>query len=383
MTGRWTTAPEIRAKVRRRWDDGTLLRAYAARDPLPEIDVPLRGPRVAEISADIGAVQDWVAALVTGERGGAHYALEYTAIGGRGIGRNELPSRAKITSYDQAWAVLGVTKEVARLDQILAAVAAEPAVLAWVISQPLKALAFPGKWEALLAARRWLEASRGTGRYLREISAPGVDTKFVERHRGVLATLLDAPTTAAGFTTALGLAGKPETVRLRFDHGFAGLPFQLSEATFRLAELSRVQVAVQQAILVENETTFVSLPVPAEGVVIWGKGFEVGRAGSLPWLRSAEVRYWGDLDTHGFAILNQLRAWLPQTQSFLMDRETLLAHRDRWVSEGSPTRARLVRLTTEESALYEDLVSDRLGEKVRLEQERIDWKWAMKHLPFD
>lgn len=41
------------------------------------------------------------------------------------------------------------------------------------------------------------------------------------------------------------------------------------------------------------------------------------------------VHYWGDLDTHGSAILDRLRAWLPQTRSFLMDRETLLDHRER------------------------------------------------------
>jgi len=51
------------------------------------------------------------------------------------------------------------------------------------------------------------------------------------------------------------------------------------------------------------------------------------------------VHYWGDLDTHGFAILNQLRAWLPQTRSFLMDRQTLVEHRDRWGREPAPTAA--------------------------------------------
>ena len=36
----------------------------------------------------------------------------------------------------------------------------------------------------------------------------------------------------------------------------------------------------------------------------------------------------------------------------------------------------------EESGLYQDLVSDRFGDRVRLEQERIDWTWAKQHLPF-
>ena len=93
------------------------------------------------------------------------------------------------------------------------------------------------------------------------------------------------------------------------------------------------------------------------------------------------VHYWGDLDTHGFAILDRLRAWLPQTTSFLMDRDTLLAHRERWGSEPSPTAAALTRLTDAEQATYEDLVGDRYADRVRLEQERIDWAWALERWP--
>ncbi|MGQ0845264.1 MAG: Wadjet anti-phage system protein JetD domain-containing protein [Sporichthyaceae bacterium] len=90
----------------------------------------------------------------------------------------------------------------------------------------------------------------------------------------------------------------------------------------------------------------------------------------------------GDLDTHGFAILDRLRAHLPQTTSFLMDRRTLLAHRERWGAEDRPTAARLTRLTAEEHDLYADLVADRLGDRVRLEQERIDWALALDRLPY-
>ena len=86
--------------------------------------------------------------------------------------------------------------------------------------------------------------------------------------------------------------------------------------------------------------------------------------------------YWGDIDTHGFAILDRLRAWLPQTRSVMMDRETLLAHRDRWVSEERPASSSLTRLTRAEQDLFADLVTDALGERIRLEQERVDWRWA-------
>ena len=91
----------------------------------------------------------------------------------------------------------------------------------------------------------------------------------------------------------------------------------------------------------------------------------------------------GNLDTHGFAILDRLRAWLPQTRSLLMDRQTLLEHRERWGVEDRPTRAALTRLTTDEHLLYSELVTDGFGERIRLEQERINWDWAQARLASD
>jgi hypothetical protein len=41
----------------------------------------------------------------------------------------------------------------------------------------------------------------------------------------------------------------------------------------------------------------------------------------------------GDLDTHGLAILSRARLKLPSLESALMDKHTLLCHRDLWVSE--------------------------------------------------
>ncbi|HMR50663.1 MAG TPA: DUF2220 domain-containing protein [Arachnia sp.] len=115
----------------------------------------------------------------------------------------------------------------------------------------------------------------------------------------------------------------------------------------------------------------------------WGSGYRVDLIGALPFLAGAEVDYWGDLDTHGFAILNRLRHGAPHARSLLMDLETLLAHRDRWGAEPQPTAAALDRLTVEEDELYRALVADRYGLRVRLEQGRIDWRWSSTACPPD
>jgi len=106
-------------------------------------------------------------------------------------------------------------------------------------------------------------------------------------------------------------------------------------------------------------------------MVIFGAGYGFENLATADWLQHKDIFYWGDIDTHGFAILNQLRATFPRTQSLLMDQQTLLAHRPLWGDETQPETANLARLNAEESALYDQLRHNHWGNRVRLEQERI------------
>jgi hypothetical protein len=376
----WTTPGDIAARVRRRWDDGSLLRAYAVGAHFDPIEVVLRGPKPSQVGDDVSAAREWVAVLDDGRRNDSRYTLQWQSIGGRQIGRNRLPVRAVISMIDQVWALLGVIDEVRRFDELLALAHEYPQVRQWVVGQPLRALEMAAEMPQLIAAFGWLDSHRQSQRYLREISAPGVDTKFAERHRPVLAAMLGVSSTAAGFLAGLGLRSKPGLVRLRPAPSL-GLPGPLTELAARSEELAQLSVEPRTAVIVENEISYLSIDIPEDGVVIWGKGFEVDNVGRLRWLGDADVQYWGDIDTHGFAILDRLRAWLPQARSVMMDRETLLAHRDRWVSEDRPATSTLTRLTPDERDLYVELVEDGLGERVRLEQERIDWRWVEQRLP--
>ena len=375
MNHPWTTPRDIEARVRRRWDDGSLLRAHAGAPPFTPMEIPVRGPKASEIGDDLVAVKEWIAALNAASAAGRRYDVMVEQIGGRHIGRNLVPSRVIVSTTDQAWALLRVRRDVERFEELLELAGSTPAVRRWVIANPHRALDLAEELPPLIAAFSWLDAHRDSGRYLREISAPGVDTKFAERHRSVLAAMLGVSSTSASFLTELGLRTKPEMVRIRVSPSL-GLPSPLSELSVRATELTELPITPRSALVVENEITYLSVEVPEDGIVIWGKGFEVDRVGRLHWLAGIPVVYWGDIDTHGFAILDRLRAWLPHTRSVLMDRETLLAHRDRWVREDRPATSSLTRLSSAELDLYTDLVTDRLGSRVRLEQERVDWKAA-------
>ncbi|MCL7660007.1 DUF2220 domain-containing protein, partial [Klebsiella pneumoniae] len=75
----------------------------------------------------------------------------------------------------------------------------------------------------------------------------------------------------------------------------------------------------------------------------------------MDWIVGARVIYWGDLDSHGFAILNRLRSHLPEVESVLMDEATLLAHRDLWVPEPKPHAGSFAHLTGTEARALERL----------------------------
>ncbi|MNE81047.1 hypothetical protein D3C80_1776690 [compost metagenome] len=65
-----------------------------------------------------------------------------------------------------------------------------------------------------------------------------------------------------------------------------------------------------------------------------------------------------------------------------MDRATLLEHQALWGQEPADKRcnAALGRLTEAEQALYRELREDRLGERLRLEQEHVRFGWLRQAL---
>ncbi|MBR22195.1 MAG: DUF2220 family protein [Microcella pacifica] len=377
---RWTTPSDIAAAVRQRWRDGELLRAYVAQQQFPRIEVALRGPVAADLGVHFDAARTWADSVRRASRDGRGFDIVHGRIGGRLAGATDIPTRAVVSRYEQAWALLGVADQATVFASMLDAAVDTPRARTWALSSPVAAIALAAEWTTMLAACAWLDTHRDTGLYVRQASAPGVDTKFIERHRRVLAAMLDVPAGKRSFEVALGLAIKPSTVRLRFDPAVMGMPRGLTEAVVRTDELNRLTVRARRALIVENEITYLSVPVAAGCVVLWGKGYEVDEPASLSWLNDMEVDYWGDLDTHGFSILNRVRTRLPHVTSVLMDRETLLAHQLHWSHESSPTSAALRQLNGEEAALYSDIVTDRYGQAIRLEQELINWEWATQRI---
>jgi hypothetical protein len=210
------------------------------------------------------------------------------------------------------------------------------------------------------------------------VDITGVDTKFVESRRTLFDELLgflvpgalDLRAKRESFEARFGLREKPLRGRFRFldpEMNLSGLTDIEADAT----EFARHPLPVDRVFIVENEINFLSFPPASRALVVWGGGYSIDRIREAAWLSSRDLIYWGDIDTHGFGILDRLRSLFPSVRSFLMDRETFLGHQRLWVAEPKPRNDQLSRLTAAESAVYDELRENKLGERVRLEQERV------------
>ncbi|MCZ7420700.1 MULTISPECIES: Wadjet anti-phage system protein JetD domain-containing protein [unclassified Micromonospora] len=376
---RWSTPADLVAKLRRRWNSGELLTAYA-RQRWEPIVVPLRAPTAVELGENFGAAQDWLAAWQAVDP--TLVRLEWKRVGGRLVGSNEVPHRAVIDSADRMWSLLRVKRQVETFLRLVEATRSSvPGLVEWMIAEPMKVLDHEPSWPRLVDVVRWIDRHPSSERYVRQIDVPGVDTKFIEQHRGVLAQLLDRqlapervdPAQPPGrFAERYRFRTKPAYVRLRaLTRPAPAALGPFSELTVRVDELAACPPDVARVLVVENETTYLALPPVPDTIAVFGGGYAVRALAPLAWLHDRKLTYWGDIDTHGFAILDRLRQVFPHTASTLMDADTLLRHRAHWGREATPVAVELARLTPDESQVYRDLVADRYAPALRLEQERI------------
>ena len=83
------------------------------------MELPLRGPKPSDVGDDLEAARQWAAQLGAGRHGDTRYPLQRTSVAGRCIGRHAIPARALVTSFDQAWALLGVAASIRHFDGLV------------------------------------------------------------------------------------------------------------------------------------------------------------------------------------------------------------------------------------------------------------------------
>lgn len=386
---RWTTPDELRAQVQRLWERGRLLAERVAPSELFPLKLALRAPGSADWSERFDAVRTWARSLPQEAPQG--YRVVLREVRHRVLGHNAVPGEVWIDTLDEALALIGKQRAAQRFDALVTQTRdRQPALLPWLQAQPLRALDLSEDWPRLLDVVGWLQAHPRPGIYLRQVDLPGIHSKFIEAHRGVLAELLDRALPAeainAGssrFEPRYGWRSKPVRIRLRLlDARQALLPTgPEQDITLTHEAFIRLDPAASRVFITENETNFLCFPAMADALVIFGAGYGVDLLAQAGWLQQRRVGYWGDIDTHGFAILDQLRSGLAHVDSLLMDRDTLMAHRAQWVDEPEPIQRNLPRLRPGEQALYDELRWQRIEARaLRLEQERLGFGWVQNAL---
>lgn len=290
----------------------------------------------------------------------------------RTLGTQSLPVAAWIDDPTQAIALINRTREAARFDALVKIT--DPVNLAWVSGHPMRLLEIGDDWGAVQAVAAWLRHHPQPQIFIRQVEIPGVHTKVIEVHKRTIAELVpgDATSGSFWFERRYGFRTNPALVRFRvLDESLCLLP-GVTELAMPVAEFIRWCPPARTIYVTENLTTYLSFPRAPGSLVVFGSGNEAPELlAETPAVQRARLFYTGDIDTHGFAILNRFRARLPHTHSLLMDMTALTEHRELWAVEKTQVTRDLPHLDADEAEVFDALRTNRLGDHVRLEQERI------------
>jgi hypothetical protein len=381
----WTTSADLRHQVLRSWEHGKILDSGMTGETLFPLRLSLRRPDAKAMGQSFEAVRAWIRELEENSRAsrGFGYEIEWADINHRQLGRNRIPNRISIPTQSDALRLIGKEREGRRFKE-LAQITIEkfPALAQWVSRRPFVLIDHAQDWPRVLDVLAWFRSHPRSNLYLRQVDIPGVDTKFIEARKALLCELLDrvlaphddqpAAAAAQTFEQRYGLRSKLPLVRFRVLDGRIAIA-GLTDLAIPVSDFAALNIAAQHVFITENEVNGLAFPSFPEAIVVFGLGYGVELLQTASWIGRAHISYWGDIDTHGFAMLDRLRGVFPNARSLLMNRETLMAHRSLWGREETPCRAALSRLDPDEQVLFDDLVYDRIGEKVRLEQERVSF----------
>lgn len=386
------TPVDIKARAQKLWDSGRFLQAWLRDEAFFPVEIGLRPPSGAEVLSRFAEVRRWIDQLSAQSKDaiGHGYRIADQVVQHRQLGSQRIPQQALIENEADFLRLVAKQQAFARF-RGLAQVTRErlPALEAFLQAKPLVVLDHAEEWPRMLAVCAYFLKNPRPDRYLRQLDIEGVDTKFIERHAALLSELLNVvlPTGAwdegvkgarrQDFERRYGLRFEQPLVRFRILDERLSLG-GMTDLTVPLAEFGRLALGgrdliLERVFITENKTNVLCFPDVPRSLVVFGVGYGIQALADIAWMREATIHYWGDIDSHGFAILSQLRGYFPHVRSLLMDRETLLANRALWGQEPADKRFRgeLENLSPEERALYRELRDDALAERIRLEQERI------------
>ena len=397
----WSDRTALLQQLQKIWDRGVLLQQSIDNDGFFPKRLTFKTPTSRALSDEFDAVRQWAEQIqkISGFR------IVYKAVRHRVIGEQNLPAEAWIDCLNDAIALLSKQPQISNFRNLVEqARQRTPALVSWVTDHPHKTLALADQWPRLLDFIQWRQDNSDPQIYLRQVNIPNIDSKFIEQQRANLIPLLDIclPSDQINndyngvkqFEARYGFLSKPIRIRFRLLDPVLKLirspvstaqspdnDITLSASDF--AALSQQPVFINQisrVFITENEINFLTFPAQPGSLVIFGSGYGFNALAQASWLSTKQLIYWGDIDSHGFAILDQLRSKFPLVTSLLMDTTTLTDHQQFWGIETKPESRALPRLNNHEQSTYQVLISNQLGTQLRLEQERLPFDYLITAL---
>ncbi len=379
---------ELRTRVQKNYSFKKLLSDYLCdnqifplRIPLPRIssqDVSQHFTRLREEFAELAKLSESWGMMVT-----------YASVSHRQKGTQSVPEAIIISRREIYLQLIQKESEFQEFQQSWSQIQGQfPTLRDFFLRHPLKILDHKDAWRDLLKVCHFLLQNPSSGLHLRQIDVESVDTKFIEKNKKILMELIqflkgEKAHPVSDFETLYGL--RQEAPRLRFrllDQNLVHNYHGLHDIETTLTALQENPLPVKRVFIVENKVTGLTFPSSFDSAVFFELGYKALLLKDLSWLHQCEFFYWGDIDTHGFSILSQLRAYFPHIQSLLMDTATLLNGRSFWVEEQEPFLGECPHLKPEENHVFDGLKKGLWGPRLRLEQERISIAQLQKTFHF-
>ncbi len=223
---------------------------------------------------------------------------------------------------------------------------------------------------------KWLTQHKNSGALIRQIPVRGVDTVWFETHRylilAFLRNYLDLNPLRKDLLQ-LGLVPPPQTVRIiLLDNVLRSKVGGMRDLALTVTDLAKLDIKPRKIYFFDDLSTALSLPdIP--GVVAIVLPSIIGEICKINWIAHSQCVYVSGIEMRSFAVINNLRVYLPNTQAPVLSKNVFMANRD-LVSFDDIELEELnadMALTVDESMLYNLLALGTFGRRARIPQERI------------
>lgn len=385
---------EIKRALLKKWENGSLYTAILSEDIFP-YSVLIPRIKDSDFKNNFDETRKWLNQIEDYFKKPG-ITIDKQSIKFRLFGSQNIPVKINFEDSASLAKFLGKQVELSNFYELIARTnTIFPDIYDELILNPKMLIDNSKIWNKVLVVSEFLKNNEVKGKYLRELAIPNIDTKFIESNKRLFRWIMDIilpddlinkehdGISNYGFEKRYGLNYQPTRIRFRILDPLLRKEFSnMSDIEINISEfeqLGKRDLFIDNIYITENKINGLSFPDKNNAIVIFGLGYGVDTLKNSKWINSCGIYYWGDIDTHGFAILSRLRGYFPKAKSFLMDADTLKNHASMMVIEHKkhPSES-LPNLNNKELSLYQTLKQSK--KESRLEQEKINFSYLQDYL---